>query len=51
MNEINKPQCGQNNGNTGVPECDFLPGRVIGIILTGKGKEYSGEETDDLIET
>lgn len=51
MNEINKPQCGQANSNTGVPECDFLPGRVIGIILTGKGKEYSGEETSDLIET
>lgn len=51
MNEINKPKCGQQNGNSGVPECDFLPGRIIGAILTGKGREFSGEDLDDLIDT
>ena len=51
MNKINKPRCGQSKGNSGIPECDFLPGRIIGVVLTGNGREYAEKEAEDLIET
>lgn len=50
-NEINKPRCGEKTGNTGIPSCDFNPGRAIGIILHKKGQEFFEEDIVDLIET
>jgi hypothetical protein len=50
MSKLNTPPCGiVTGGNTGIPACDFTPGRIIGIILTPKGREYTKTETDDFV--
>lgn len=51
MSNLNKPMCVQSGANTGVPDCDFIPGRIVGAILVGKSRVFSGKELDDLIET
>ena len=50
-NELNRPLCNQDASNTGVPECDFVPGRIIGAILVPKSRVFSGVELDDLLAT
>lgn len=49
MNELNKPLCNQGGSNTGVPECDFVPGRIIGAILVNKSRTFSGADLDDFL--
>ena len=51
MNEMNKPLCGQSCANTGSPECDFVPGRQVGIILVRKSKVFTGVELEDFLGT
>ncbi|WP_443901255.1 hypothetical protein [Odoribacter laneus] len=51
MIEANKPRCGNKKGNSGIPSCDFNPGRITGSILIRKGQELSGEELEDVIDT
>lgn len=51
MNELNKPMCNQSGSNTGVPDCDFIPGRIVGVILVNKSRVFSGVELDDLLGT
>lgn len=51
MNELNKPMCNQGGSNTGVPDCDFVPGRIIGAILVNKSKVFSGSDLDDFLGT
>lgn len=51
MSELNKPLCSQNGSNTGVPTCDFVPGRIIGAILVNKSRVFSGAELEDFLGT
>ncbi|MEG1738675.1 MAG: hypothetical protein RR137_08980 [Odoribacter sp.] len=51
MSELNKPMCNQAGANSGVPDCDFVPGRIIGAILLNKSKVFSGVELDDFVST
>lgn len=51
MSELNKPLCNQGGSNTGVPECDFVPGRIIGAILVNKSRVFSGVELEDFLGT
>lgn len=50
-NELNKPLCNQSASNTGVPDCDFVPGRIIGTILVNKTRTFSGVDLDDFLGT
>lgn len=51
MSELNKPLYSQGGSNTGVPDYDFVPGRIVGAILVNKSRVFSGVELEDFLGT